>query len=154
MCPYLHLGNGVCLQFLPSDSSFLHISTKTVSPPLTSSGSIFLCRLSGAVIKGYEQDVGTRTSFYGFTAFSLVQSILILGSRGFQHVPLGKVRSKEWAWPYSPLTGETNDCQQAWPHSPGRPMSSNGRGHTAPRQPCLGMEPASSQALFTRGQEQ
>ncbi|XP_034360104.1 alpha-N-acetylgalactosaminide alpha-2,6-sialyltransferase 1-like [Arvicanthis niloticus] len=50
----------------------------------------YVFRLSGAVIKGYEQDVGTRTSFYGFTAFSLVQSILGLGSRGFQHVPLGK----------------------------------------------------------------
>ena len=55
-----------------------------------SSDSIFLHKLSGAVIKGYEQDVGTRTSFYGFTAFSLTQSILILGRRGFQHVPLGK----------------------------------------------------------------
>ncbi|XP_071066925.1 alpha-N-acetylgalactosaminide alpha-2,6-sialyltransferase 1 isoform X2 [Dasypus novemcinctus] len=50
----------------------------------------YVFRLSGAVIKGYEQDVGTRTSFYGFTAFSLTQSLLILGHRGFQHVPLGK----------------------------------------------------------------
>ncbi|XP_077611020.1 alpha-N-acetylgalactosaminide alpha-2,6-sialyltransferase 1 [Crocuta crocuta] len=47
-------------------------------------------RLSGAVTKGYEKDVGTRTSFYGFTAFSLTQSLLALGSRGFRHVPLGK----------------------------------------------------------------
>uniref|UniRef100_K9ILQ5 alpha-N-acetylgalactosaminide alpha-2,6-sialyltransferase n=1 Tax=Desmodus rotundus TaxID=9430 RepID=K9ILQ5_DESRO len=50
----------------------------------------YVFRLSGAVIKGYEQDVGTRTSFYGFTAFSLTQSLYILGRRGFQHVPLGK----------------------------------------------------------------
>uniref|UniRef100_A0A8C8Z522 alpha-N-acetylgalactosaminide alpha-2,6-sialyltransferase n=1 Tax=Prolemur simus TaxID=1328070 RepID=A0A8C8Z522_PROSS len=50
----------------------------------------YVFRLSGAVIKGYEQDVGTRTSFYGFTAFSVTQSLLILGNRGFQHVPLGK----------------------------------------------------------------
>ncbi|XP_023584996.1 alpha-N-acetylgalactosaminide alpha-2,6-sialyltransferase 1 [Trichechus manatus latirostris] len=50
----------------------------------------YVFRLSGAVIKGYEQDVGTRTSFYGFTAFSLVQSIFLLGRQGFQHVPLGK----------------------------------------------------------------
>uniref|UniRef100_A0A8C3YQ74 alpha-N-acetylgalactosaminide alpha-2,6-sialyltransferase n=1 Tax=Catagonus wagneri TaxID=51154 RepID=A0A8C3YQ74_9CETA len=50
----------------------------------------YVFRLSGAVIKGYEQDVGTRTSFYGFTAFSLTQSLLILGSRGFRHAPLGK----------------------------------------------------------------
>lgn len=48
-------------------------------------------RLSGAVIQGYEQDVGTRTSFYGFTAFSLTQSLLILGGRGFRNVPVGKV---------------------------------------------------------------
>ncbi|ELW68282.1 alpha-N-acetylgalactosaminide alpha-2,6-sialyltransferase 1 [Tupaia chinensis] len=47
-------------------------------------------RLSGAVLKGYEEDVGTRTTFYGFTAFSLTQSLLILGNRGFQNVPLGK----------------------------------------------------------------
>ncbi|XP_077020049.1 alpha-N-acetylgalactosaminide alpha-2,6-sialyltransferase 1 isoform X2 [Tamandua tetradactyla] len=50
----------------------------------------YVFRLSGAVIKGYEQDVGTRTSFYGFTAFSLTQSLLILGNRGFHHVPQGK----------------------------------------------------------------
>ncbi|XP_007186032.1 alpha-N-acetylgalactosaminide alpha-2,6-sialyltransferase 1 [Balaenoptera acutorostrata] len=53
-------------------------------------GHDYVFRLSGAVIKGYEQDVGTRTSFYGFTAFSLTQSLLILGNRGFRHVPLGK----------------------------------------------------------------
>ncbi|XP_012517730.1 PREDICTED: alpha-N-acetylgalactosaminide alpha-2,6-sialyltransferase 1 isoform X2 [Propithecus coquereli] len=50
----------------------------------------YVFRLSGAVIKGYEQDVGTRTSFYGFTAFSVTQSLLILGNRGFRNVPLGK----------------------------------------------------------------
>ncbi|XP_036920569.1 alpha-N-acetylgalactosaminide alpha-2,6-sialyltransferase 1 isoform X2 [Sturnira hondurensis] len=50
----------------------------------------YVFRLSGAVTKGYEQDVGTRTSFYGFTAFSLTQSLYILGRRGFQHVPVGK----------------------------------------------------------------
>nr|XP_054958102.1 alpha-N-acetylgalactosaminide alpha-2,6-sialyltransferase 1 isoform X1 [Pan paniscus] len=50
----------------------------------------YVFRLSGALIKGYEQDVGTRTSFYGFTAFSLTQSLLTLGNRGFKNVPLGK----------------------------------------------------------------
>ncbi|XP_032097457.1 alpha-N-acetylgalactosaminide alpha-2,6-sialyltransferase 1 isoform X2 [Sapajus apella] len=50
----------------------------------------YVFRLSGALIKGYEQDVGTRTSFYGFTAFSLTLSILTLGNRGFKNVPLGK----------------------------------------------------------------
>ncbi|XP_053426381.1 alpha-N-acetylgalactosaminide alpha-2,6-sialyltransferase 1 isoform X2 [Nycticebus coucang] len=50
----------------------------------------YVFRLSGALIKGYEQDVGTRTSFYGFTAFSVTQSLLALGRRGFQSVPVGK----------------------------------------------------------------
>uniref|UniRef100_H0WIV5 alpha-N-acetylgalactosaminide alpha-2,6-sialyltransferase n=1 Tax=Otolemur garnettii TaxID=30611 RepID=H0WIV5_OTOGA len=50
----------------------------------------YVFRLSGALIKGYEQDVGTRTSFYGFTAFSVTQSLLALGKRGFQSVPVGK----------------------------------------------------------------
>lgn len=50
----------------------------------------YVFRLNGAVTEGYEQDVGTRTSFYGFTAFSLTQSLVILGHRGFRHAPLGK----------------------------------------------------------------
>lgn len=74
---------------------------------------VSLYSLSGAVIKGYEQDVGTRTSFYGFTAFSLTQSLIILGSRGFQHVPLGKVSKEEWAWSRHSLirehTGDKGD---------------------------------------------
>lgn len=51
--------------------------------------------------------MGTRTSFYGFTAFSIVQSILTLRGRGFQHVPLGKVRRQEWAWPHGPWMRES-----------------------------------------------
>nr|XP_035157752.2 alpha-N-acetylgalactosaminide alpha-2,6-sialyltransferase 1 [Callithrix jacchus] len=50
----------------------------------------YVFRLSGALIKGYEQDVGARTSFYGFTAFSLTTSIYVLGNRGFKNVPLGQ----------------------------------------------------------------
>ncbi|XP_012933560.1 alpha-N-acetylgalactosaminide alpha-2,6-sialyltransferase 1 isoform X2 [Heterocephalus glaber] len=53
----------------------------------------YVFRLSGALIKGYEQDVGTRTSFYGFTAFSLTQSLLGLGSRGFRNAPTGKAQA-------------------------------------------------------------
>ncbi|KAM6376892.1 LOW QUALITY PROTEIN: alpha-N-acetylgalactosaminide alpha-2,6-sialyltransferase 1 [Pluvialis apricaria] len=44
----------------------------------------------GAVIKGYEKDVGTKTSFYGFTSYSLVSSLQILGHRGFSNIPRGK----------------------------------------------------------------
>ncbi|XP_043353247.1 alpha-N-acetylgalactosaminide alpha-2,6-sialyltransferase 1 isoform X3 [Dermochelys coriacea] len=49
----------------------------------------YVFRVSGAVIKGYEKDVGTKTSFYGFTAFSLVASIVTLGSK-FSKIPMGK----------------------------------------------------------------
>ncbi|NXO31386.1 SIA7A sialyltransferase, partial [Cisticola juncidis] len=50
----------------------------------------YVFRVSGAVIKGYEKDVGTKTSFYGFTAYSLVSSLQILGRRGFSHIPQDK----------------------------------------------------------------
>ncbi|KAM7145874.1 LOW QUALITY PROTEIN: alpha-N-acetylgalactosaminide alpha-2,6-sialyltransferase 1 [Macrochelys suwanniensis] len=49
----------------------------------------YVFRVSGAVIKGYEKDVGTKTSFYGFTSFSLVASIVTLGSK-FSKIPMGK----------------------------------------------------------------
>ncbi|XP_059734605.1 alpha-N-acetylgalactosaminide alpha-2,6-sialyltransferase 1 isoform X2 [Bos taurus] len=64
------------------------LNNSHVGPEIDSHDYVF--RLSGAIIKGYEHDVGTRTSFYGFTAFSLTQSLLILGSRGFPHAPLGQ----------------------------------------------------------------
>ncbi|NXG16463.1 SIA7A sialyltransferase, partial [Grallaria varia] len=50
----------------------------------------YVFRVSGAIIKGYEKDVGTKTSFYGFTAFSLVSSLQILGRRGFSNIPQEK----------------------------------------------------------------
>ncbi|NXT61334.1 SIA7A sialyltransferase, partial [Chaetops frenatus] len=50
----------------------------------------YIFRVSGAVIKGYEKDVGTKTSFYGFTAYSLVSSLQILGHRGFSNIPQDK----------------------------------------------------------------
>ncbi|NXK47498.1 SIA7A sialyltransferase, partial [Chauna torquata] len=50
----------------------------------------YVFRVSGAVIKGYEKDVGTKTSFYGFTAYSLVSSLQILGHKGFSKIPQGK----------------------------------------------------------------
>lgn len=50
----------------------------------------YVFRVSGALTKGYEKDVGTKTSFYGFTAYSLVASLYVLGNRGFSEVPRGK----------------------------------------------------------------
>ncbi|XP_010814911.2 alpha-N-acetylgalactosaminide alpha-2,6-sialyltransferase 1 isoform X1 [Bos taurus] len=73
------------------------LNNSHVGPEIDSHDYVF--RLSGAIIKGYEHDVGTRTSFYGFTAFSLTQSLLILGSRGFPHAPLGQVSKEERVWP-------------------------------------------------------
>ncbi|XP_015275893.1 PREDICTED: alpha-N-acetylgalactosaminide alpha-2,6-sialyltransferase 1 [Gekko japonicus] len=49
----------------------------------------YVFRVSGAVIKGYERDVGTRTSFYGFTAYSLTSSLMLLGDHGFKTIPKG-----------------------------------------------------------------
>ncbi|XP_061469364.1 alpha-N-acetylgalactosaminide alpha-2,6-sialyltransferase 1 [Rhineura floridana] len=50
----------------------------------------YVFRVNGAVTKGYEKDVGTRTSFYGFTAYSLVSSVMLLGKNGFKKIPMGK----------------------------------------------------------------
>ncbi|KAH0629530.1 hypothetical protein JD844_011653 [Phrynosoma platyrhinos] len=50
----------------------------------------YVFRVSGAVIKGYEKDVGTRTSFYGFTAYSIMASLVSLHNRGFKKIPMGK----------------------------------------------------------------
>lgn len=85
---------------------------------------VFLLRLSGAVTKGYEEDVGTRTSFYGFTAFSLTQSLFALGRRGFQHAPLGKV-SKEGGLATQTLERGTQVRQEG--ERPVGPGSAGGR---------------------------
>ncbi|XP_042310225.1 alpha-N-acetylgalactosaminide alpha-2,6-sialyltransferase 1 [Sceloporus undulatus] len=50
----------------------------------------YVFRVSGAVIEGYEKDVGTRTSFYGFTAYSIMASLASLQNRGFKKIPMGK----------------------------------------------------------------
>ncbi|XP_074120851.1 alpha-N-acetylgalactosaminide alpha-2,6-sialyltransferase 1 [Sminthopsis crassicaudata] len=50
----------------------------------------YVFRVNGALINGYEQDVGTRTSFYGFTFFSLATSLKLLRKRGFHQMPMEK----------------------------------------------------------------
>ncbi|XP_040293002.1 alpha-N-acetylgalactosaminide alpha-2,6-sialyltransferase 1 [Bufo bufo] len=47
----------------------------------------YVFRVNGAMIKGYEADVGMRTSFYGFTAFTMLSSFYLLNRRGFSTVP-------------------------------------------------------------------
>lgn len=66
----------------------------------------YVFRVNGAITKGFELDVGARTSFYGFTAFSLTQSLLSLGRRGFPHAPGDKgtrylhflENSRDYSW--------------------------------------------------------
>ncbi|XP_067283148.1 alpha-N-acetylgalactosaminide alpha-2,6-sialyltransferase 2 [Pseudorasbora parva] len=47
----------------------------------------YVFRVNGAVIKGYEDDVGTKTSFYGFTTNSLKNSLAAYYEDGFNAVP-------------------------------------------------------------------
>ncbi|KAG8512952.1 Alpha-N-acetylgalactosaminide alpha-2,6-sialyltransferase 2 [Galemys pyrenaicus] len=50
----------------------------------------FVFRLNGAVIKGFEEDVGTKTSFYGFTVNSMKNSLVNYEHLGFTSVPQGE----------------------------------------------------------------
>ncbi|KAF7705621.1 hypothetical protein HF521_020907 [Silurus meridionalis] len=43
--------------------------------------------VNGAVTKGFEEDVGNKTSVYVHTSFSLIQSSLILRNHGFNRAP-------------------------------------------------------------------
>uniref|UniRef100_A0A673NG16 alpha-N-acetylgalactosaminide alpha-2,6-sialyltransferase n=1 Tax=Sinocyclocheilus rhinocerous TaxID=307959 RepID=A0A673NG16_9TELE len=47
----------------------------------------YVFRVNGAVTRGYEEDVGNRTSVYVHTAFSLYASILTLKQYGFHNIP-------------------------------------------------------------------
>ncbi|XP_007430397.1 alpha-N-acetylgalactosaminide alpha-2,6-sialyltransferase 2 isoform X1 [Python bivittatus] len=50
----------------------------------------FVFRLNGAVIKGFEEDVGTKTSFYGFTVNTMKNSLVAYAEYGFTQIPQGK----------------------------------------------------------------
>uniref|UniRef100_A0ACB8EK80 Alpha-N-acetylgalactosaminide alpha-2,6-sialyltransferase 2 n=2 Tax=Sphaerodactylus townsendi TaxID=933632 RepID=A0ACB8EK80_9SAUR len=50
----------------------------------------FVFRLNGAVIKGFEKDVGTKTSFYGFTVNTMKNSLIAYAEYGFTQIPQGK----------------------------------------------------------------
>lgn len=47
--------------------------------------------MNGAVTKGYEEDVGNKTSVYVHTSYALFQSIQILKSYGFDGAPNDEV---------------------------------------------------------------
>ncbi|XP_054834752.1 alpha-N-acetylgalactosaminide alpha-2,6-sialyltransferase 2 [Eublepharis macularius] len=50
----------------------------------------FVFRLNGAVTKGFEDDVGTKTSFYGFTVNTMKNSLIAYAEYGFTKIPQGK----------------------------------------------------------------
>ncbi|KAM5135143.1 alpha-N-acetylgalactosaminide alpha-2,6-sialyltransferase 1 [Mantella aurantiaca] len=50
----------------------------------------YVFRVNGAVISGYEKDVGVRTSFYGFTAYTMLASLYLLKKTGFPNIPRDK----------------------------------------------------------------
>lgn len=52
----------------------------------------FSRRLNGAVIKGFEEDVGTKVSFYGFTVNTMKNSLIAYKEYGFTQTPQAKVR--------------------------------------------------------------
>ncbi|XP_056310341.1 alpha-N-acetylgalactosaminide alpha-2,6-sialyltransferase 2 [Danio aesculapii] len=47
----------------------------------------YVFRVNGAVIKGFERDVGSKTSFYGFTTNSIKNSFIAYQQDGFVSVP-------------------------------------------------------------------
>nr|XP_045049708.2 alpha-N-acetylgalactosaminide alpha-2,6-sialyltransferase 2-like [Desmodus rotundus] len=49
----------------------------------------YVFRLNGAVIRGFEKDVGTKTSFYGFTVNTMKNSLNNYRDQGFLSVPQG-----------------------------------------------------------------
>nr|DBA27840.1 TPA: hypothetical protein GDO54_008293 [Pyxicephalus adspersus] len=50
----------------------------------------YVFRLNGAVIKGFEEDVGTKTSFYGFTVNTMKNSLIAYNEYGFTQTPKGE----------------------------------------------------------------
>lgn len=53
---------------------------------------ICLCgRMNGAVVKGYEEDVGNRTSVYVHTAHAITRSLSLLKKYGYSSAPNDEV---------------------------------------------------------------
>ncbi|GAA6216713.1 alpha-N-acetylgalactosaminide alpha-2,6-sialyltransferase 2 isoform X1 [Lates japonicus] len=47
----------------------------------------FVFRMNGAVIRGFEEDVGTKISFYGFTANTMKNALRMYRADGFTRIP-------------------------------------------------------------------
>ncbi|XP_046874851.1 alpha-N-acetylgalactosaminide alpha-2,6-sialyltransferase 2 isoform X2 [Hypomesus transpacificus] len=50
----------------------------------------YVFRMNGAITKGFEEDVGTKTSFYGFTTNTMKNSLISYRHDGFTRVPQGE----------------------------------------------------------------
>uniref|UniRef100_A0AAY5KER1 alpha-N-acetylgalactosaminide alpha-2,6-sialyltransferase n=1 Tax=Esox lucius TaxID=8010 RepID=A0AAY5KER1_ESOLU len=50
----------------------------------------FVFRVNGAITRHFEEDVGTKTSFYGFTTNTMKHSLLLYRKEGFTNVPQGQ----------------------------------------------------------------
>ena len=48
--------------------------------------------MNGAVIKGFEEDVGTKISFYGFTTNTMKNALKLYRRDGFTKIPQSPVR--------------------------------------------------------------
>ncbi|KAM9346003.1 alpha-N-acetylgalactosaminide alpha-2,6-sialyltransferase 2 [Symphorus nematophorus] len=47
----------------------------------------FVFRMNGAVIRGFEEDVGTKISFYGFTTNTMKNALMMYRRDGFTEIP-------------------------------------------------------------------
>ncbi|XP_075072999.1 alpha-N-acetylgalactosaminide alpha-2,6-sialyltransferase 2-like [Mixophyes fleayi] len=50
-------------------------------------GHDYVFRVNGAITKGFEKDVGNRTSFFLFSTNTLMNSLMAYGRKGFKSVP-------------------------------------------------------------------
>ena len=54
-----------------------------------------LIRTNGAIIKGFEQDVGSRTTHYTFSTNTLMNSMRSYAGAGYRGPPVSKVRTQK-----------------------------------------------------------
>lgn len=74
----------------------------------------YVFRMNGAIIKGYEEDIGNRTSVYVHTAHSITSSVYILKKYGYKSIPndegikhvLIPEGMRDFFWLQGLLTGE------------------------------------------------
>lgn len=55
---------------------------------------VVVFRTNGAIIKGFEEDVGSRTTHYTFSTNTLMNSMLSYAGVGYRRPPVSKVRTE------------------------------------------------------------